>query len=81
MPIGRLARYNSERGFGWVRADSENTPDVFIHVSRLKLAGINNPKVGDPIVYETGLHKGRETVLSCEALKTWQVEVGDTSDD
>jgi cold shock CspA family protein len=77
MSIGRIQRFNHERGFGWVRADSDNTPDVFIHASRLKLAGIENFGVGTPLIYETGLHKGKECVLSCEALKSWQTEVDD----
>ena len=77
MPIGRIQRWNTERGFGHVRADSENIPDVFIHVSRLNLAGIKNPSVGTPLVYETGLHRGRECVVSCAALKSWQVDSGD----
>lgn len=72
MPIGRIVRFNTDRGFGYVRPDSESGPDVFIHISRLNMAGIKNPKVGTPIVYQVGEHKGRECVVDCEALKAWQ---------
>jgi cold shock CspA family protein len=80
MPIGRIVRFNADRGFGFVEPDSEPGSTVFIHISRLILADIKNPKVGTPIVYETGMHKGKPCVVSCEALRSWQVEKDDTDD-
>jgi cold shock CspA family protein len=80
LPIGRIVRFNTDRGFGFVEPDSEPGSTTFIHISRLNLAGIKDPKVGTPIVYETGMHNGRECVVSCEALRSWQVEVDDTHD-
>jgi cold shock CspA family protein len=80
MPIGRIARFNTDRGFGFVEPDSEPGATTFVHISRLILAGIKNPKVGTPIIYEVGEHKGKPCVVSCEALKSWQVEVDDTTD-
>jgi cold shock protein len=74
LPIGRIQRFNQERNWGFVRPESEVGPDVFIHGSDLARAGLKNIKVGDPIVFEVGERRGRECVVSCEALKSWQVD-------
>lgn len=78
MPIGRIVRFNKDRGFGFVEPDSEPGPSVFVHISRLFLAGIRDPKVGMPLAYEIGTHDGRECVIGVEALRGYQV--ADTDD-
>jgi CspA family cold shock protein len=74
MPIGTIRRFNANKGYGFVEPDSESGPDVFIHISMLARAGIKHPKPGDPLIYEVGERDGRERVVSCEALKSWQTD-------
>ena len=81
MPIGILQRYNDARGFGFLRSDSEQMEDVFVHSSVLKSAGIKNPKPGAPLIYEIGERNGKPCAISVEALKSWQVEDEDDSED
>ena len=40
MPSGTLKMWNTERGFGFI-ADDGGGPDVFLHASTLKAAGID----------------------------------------
>jgi cold shock CspA family protein len=77
MPIGRIQRFNSERGFGFVRADSEQLEDVFVHSSVLKSARIKDPKPGSPLIFEVGERNGKPCVISAEALKAWQIDSND----
>ncbi len=54
MGIGRLTMWNADRGFGFV-ADDTGGPDMFLHISELKVAGIDpdSVKVGDRLAFET----------------------------
>jgi cold shock CspA family protein len=50
MQRGTLARWNDDRGFGFIK--SENSPqEVFLHISALP-KGIRRPQEGDIILYE-----------------------------
>jgi CspA family cold shock protein len=81
MPIGTLKRFNADRGFGFIAPDSEVGPECFVHVSILARAGIKNAKPGDPLIYEIGERGGKPCAVSVEALKAWQVEDEDDSED
>jgi CspA family cold shock protein len=74
MPVGRLTRFNPVKCFGFVTPDSERGPDVFVHATVLKSAGIKDPRVGDALVYSVGMREGRECVLDCEALHSFRAE-------
>lgn len=47
MPTGTLTRFNRDRGFGHIRRDDDAGPDVFVHVTALKKAGIFDACRGD----------------------------------
>lgn len=49
--IGRLARYNAERGFGFLEP-VEPGDDVFVHVSALNEAGISDFLPGDKFEFD-----------------------------
>ena len=40
MPTGTLKMWNAERGFGFIAVDAGG-PDMFLHISALKAAGID----------------------------------------
>jgi CspA family cold shock protein len=44
---GKVKWYNESRGFGFIGREGE--PDVFMHVSALKKAGLPEIKEGDPV--------------------------------
>ncbi|MCG9695551.1 excalibur calcium-binding domain-containing protein [Shewanella sp. Isolate11] len=50
MEKGTLVRWNSEKGFGFIKPDTANAQDVFIHISALKQMA-RKPVVGDQINY------------------------------
>jgi CspA family cold shock protein len=48
---GKVKWYNEARGFGFIGRAGE--PDVFMHVSALKRAGLPEIKEGDPVRFRT----------------------------
>ncbi|MCG9747894.1 excalibur calcium-binding domain-containing protein [Shewanella sp. Isolate8] len=52
MERGTLVRWNDDRGFGFIKPNTPNAQDVFIHISTLKQMA-RKPVVGDEIVYQS----------------------------
>ncbi|WP_198553585.1 MULTISPECIES: excalibur calcium-binding domain-containing protein [unclassified Shewanella] len=50
MERGTIVRWNSDKGFGFIKPDTANAGDVFIHISILKQME-RKPIVGDQINY------------------------------
>ena len=48
---GRLARWNDDRGFGFIRSEGDSR-DVFLHISAFKRSIGRRPQVGDIIYYQ-----------------------------
>lgn len=48
--IGTLRRYSDAGGYGFIQGD--DGADTFVHISKLKLAGIEYPRVGMTLKYE-----------------------------
>ncbi|MET4804603.1 cold-shock protein [Bradyrhizobium sp. LB11.1] len=80
MAIGRLVRFNTERGFGFVELDYPPGADVFIHGVVLRRAGIVAPKNGQALAFEVDDYNGKQRVKSCEAIKSY-ADSAATSDD
>ncbi|MFK4537927.1 cold shock CspA family protein [Bradyrhizobium ottawaense] len=70
MGWGELVRWNSDRGFGFVKSDFPAMEDVFVHNVVLSRAGIE-PIVGTHLEFEIEMHKGQPRVKSVRRLKTW----------
>jgi len=51
MPAGRVKWFDQRRGFGYIEAD-EGGPDVFVHRSALREAGVPTLSEGQPVEYE-----------------------------
>jgi len=49
---GRLARWNDDRGFGFVRSEGDSK-DVFLHISAFRRNIGRRPQLGDIIYYQT----------------------------
>ena len=53
MGVGKLKMWNPNRGYGFI-ADAAGGPDMFLHISDLKEAGIDPDtiKVGDRLTFD-----------------------------
>ena len=75
MPVGRLIRYNTDKGWGFLKPDDGvSAEETFVHRSVLKAAGVTSPKPGMAFAYEIGERGGRDCAVSVASLRSWQVE-------
>ena len=51
MPEGTVKWFNSTKGFGFIQP-SDGGPDVFVHISAVERAGLNNLAEGQKLSYE-----------------------------
>ena len=51
MPTGTVKWFNAQKGFGFIQP-AEGGNDVFVHISGLERAGINNLAEGQKVSYE-----------------------------
>ncbi|MGV8856458.1 MAG: cold-shock protein [Devosia sp.] len=59
MPIGKMTMWNSDRGFGFIRAEDGSAGSyTFVHVSELAASGIRDCAVGD--VFEYAVREARD---------------------
>lgn len=63
MPVGKIEKWVSERGFGFVTNDLDGG-NMFVHAKQLEKAGIYDARVGDVLEYAIGVHNGREEAVS-----------------
>jgi CspA family cold shock protein len=65
VSAGKLKMWNPDRGFGFIAVDAGG-PDMFLHVSELKDAGIDPDqlKVGDRLTFEIGSTRDGKTKAS-----------------
>lgn len=76
--VGILARWNDDRGFGFIVV--EGKPDVFAHISSF-VPGSARPSVGDELVFtravaSDGKEQARDvasTAIAPKPRRTWQV--------
>ena len=59
---GTIVRWNSERGFGFVRPAGQ-TRDVFVHISELGKTG-RPPQVGELISFDIQQHEGKPRAVN-----------------
>ncbi|MBP0444744.1 cold-shock protein [Roseomonas sp. SSH11] len=66
MAIGTVKWFNSTKGFGFIQPD-DGTKDVFLHISDVQSAGLQEPREGDKIEYD--LQRGNQGRVSAGNLK------------
>ena len=63
MVNGTVKFFNTTKGFGFIAPD-DGSQDVFVHISTLEKAGINQLSDGQKVSYEVGTNRGKVAVSS-----------------
>ncbi|MBF0851835.1 MULTISPECIES: cold-shock protein [Gluconobacter] len=66
MATGTVKWFNATKGFGFIQP-SDGTTDVFVHISALEKAGLQNLNEGQQVSYE--IEDGRNGRKSAGSLK------------
>jgi CspA family cold shock protein len=51
MATGTVKWFNAAKGYGFIQPD-DGGKDVFVHISAVERAGMNNPREGDKIAFD-----------------------------
>ena len=65
MPSGTVKWFNSQKGFGFIGPD-DGSKDVFVHISAVERAGMDNLREGQKITYE--IERGQQGRVSAVNL-------------
>ncbi|MFH5926858.1 cold-shock protein [Roseomonas xinghualingensis] len=66
MAIGTVKWFNNSKGFGFLQPE-DGSKDVFLHISDVQRAGMQEPREGDKLEYE--LQRGQQGRVSAGNLK------------
>jgi CspA family cold shock protein len=65
VATGTVKWFNATKGYGFIQPDTGGK-DVFVHISAVEKAGLNDLREGDKVTYDVLPNKGKE---SAENLK------------
>jgi|TARA_B110000459_G_C16503399_1_gene444471 CspA family cold shock protein len=65
--IGTVKWFNSTKGYGFIAPDN-GSKDVFIHISALNAAGLDNLDENQKIKYEVTSSQGKESAANIELV-------------
>ena len=63
MSNGKIKWFNPTKGYGFIENDAGGR-DIFLHVSALEQAGIDNLEEGEAVSFEIGDNRGRENAIN-----------------
>ena len=63
MSNGKIKWFNPNKGYGFIENDAGGK-DIFLHVSALEQAGIDNLEEGEAVSFEIGDNRGRENAIN-----------------
>jgi CspA family cold shock protein len=66
MAIGTVKWFNATKGYGFIQPE-DGSKDVFLHISDVQRAGLQDPREGDKIEYE--IQRGQQGKESAGNLK------------
>lgn len=68
MTVGIVKWFNQTKGYGFLQPEN-GSKDVFVHVSELEAAGINNLYENDKIEFEIANAKGKSSAVNLKKLR------------
>jgi len=60
MTSGIVKWFNATKGYGFIQPDSGGK-DVFVHISAVEKAGLNDLREGDKVTFDVVPNKGKES--------------------
>ena len=60
MATGTVKWFNATKGFGFIQPD-HGGKDVFVHISAVEKAGLNDLREGDKVNYDIISDRGKES--------------------
>ena len=65
MQTGKVKWYNGQKGYGFIESN-EGGGDVFVHVTALQAAGINDLADNQSVSYEIEERNGKTSAINLE---------------
>ena len=67
MATGKIKWFNPTKGYGFIENDAGGK-DVFLHISALEEAGIDQLQEGEAVSFEIGENRGKENAISVKKV-------------
>tara|TARA_Y100000590_G_scaffold36365_1_gene39396 strand:+ start:295 stop:498 length:204 start_codon:yes stop_codon:yes gene_type:complete len=67
MSKGKIKWFNPTKGYGFIEND-EGGKDIFLHISALEEAGIDNLEEGQAVSFEIGENRGKENAINIQKI-------------
>jgi len=63
MTIGKVKWFNPTKGFGFIQPE-QGGPDVFVHITAVRSAGLQDLNEGQRVSYEIVNHNGKASAAN-----------------
>ena len=67
MATGKIKWFNPTKGYGFIENDAGGK-DVFLHISALEEAGIDQLQEGEAVSFEIGENRGKENSINVKKV-------------
>ena len=67
MTQGTVKWFNSQKGFGFIQPD-DGSRDVFVHISAVERAGMNNLNEGQKVSFDVVTERGKSAAANLRTV-------------
>ena len=67
MTRGTVKWFNSQKGFGFIQPD-DGSKDVFVHISAVERAGMNNLNEGQKVSFDVVTERGKSAAANLRTV-------------
>jgi len=75
MATGKVKWFNTTKGYGFIQPDDGGN-DVFVHISAVEQAGLNNLEEGQGVSYEVQDNRGKSAATDLKLLDASEEATG-----